>query len=234
MQRFRACIAVLVCTLAIAACDSSSPAAPTPAATPAPTPPPAPAPTFSVSGTISETAPTASRRVDGVQVALSGGPSATTAGDGTFTIAGAAAGTYTLTASKTDYETHTMSVTVGSADVTGLRISLPPSPRIVSVEHMGAIAPEDPSCFGTSRPCDVYPTGAHHRGRIEALVLWETDLAELDLELRCDEEVVAESFRKGGTSEELNAEAPGGQACEIHVIGGGEPQNYRLILRYPY
>ena len=79
------------------ACDDG-PSAPTPTPPPttAPAPTPTPTPTFSVSGTISETAPTASRRVEDVQVSLSNGPSATTASDGTFTITGVATGTYTL------------------------------------------------------------------------------------------------------------------------------------------
>ena len=103
MNRLSCVSFALVLACAVAACDDG-PSAPTPTPTPPPTttpaPTPTPTPTFSVSGTISETAPTASRRVEGVQVSLSNGPSATTGGDGTFTITGVANGTYTLTAAK--------------------------------------------------------------------------------------------------------------------------------------
>ena len=160
---------IVVCAVFIAACENN-PAAPTttpaPAPTPAPTPPPAP--TFTVSGTVSETAPTASNRIGDVQVALSGGPSTTTAGDGTFTITGVTAGTYTLTASKTDFDTRTLQVTVGNSNVSGLQINMPPTFRIITVEHIGSIAPEEASCHGTTRPCDVYTFSTHHIGRFEA------------------------------------------------------------------
>ena len=225
---------IVVCAVFLAACEKN-PAAPTttpaPAPTPAPTPPPAP--TFTVSGTISETAPTASNRIGDVQVALSGGPSTTTAGDGTFTLTGVTAGTYTLTASKADFDTRTMQVIVGTSNVSGLQINMPPTFRIITVEHIVAIAPEEPSCHGTTRPCDVYTFSTHHAGRFEATLEWSNDVAELDLELRCGGEVVEEAMRKGGTTEEMVAQVPADRGCELNVFGGGDPATYKLVMKRP-
>lgn len=225
---------MVACAVTVAACDDG-PSAPTstPAPAPAPAPAPTPAPTFRVSGTITETAPTATRPVENVQVALSNGPSASSSGDGSFSISGVTAGTYTLTATKADYNTTTMSVTVGSSDVSGLRISLPPSPGVVSVEFMGRIASEEQTCHGTSRSCDTYPFNPHHDGRVEVQLLWETDGAELDLEVRCNDELEAEAYRKGGTMEEMNEFIRGGRPCELQVLHSGDATNYRVFLKHP-
>ncbi len=166
-------------------------------------------------------------------MALSNGPSSTTASDGTFTISGVTAGTYTLTASKTDYDTRTLQVIVGSSSVSGLQINMPPTFRIVTEEHLASIAPEDPACHGTTRPCDVFTFSTHHTGRFEATLQWGNDLAELDLELRCNGNVVAEANQKGGTSEELTAQVPHDQSCELNVFGGGDPAAYKLVMKYP-
>ena len=226
---------VLASGVAVAACDDG-PSAPTstPAPTPAPTPPtPTPAPTFRVTGSITETAPTEGRPVENAEVALTNGPSATSTGDGSFTINGVAAGTYTLTVSKADFTTTTRSVTVTSSDVAVPRINLPTAPGVVSAEHMGQIGPEEQTCHGTSRSCDNYPFNPHHDGRVEVQLTWESDATELDIEVRCNNELVAEAYRKGGTMEEMNEFVPGGRPCEVQVLHSGDPTKYRLFLKYP-
>jgi hypothetical protein len=181
-----------------------------------------------------ETAPTEGRPVENAEVALSNGPSARSAGDGSFTISGVTAGTYTLTVTKADFTTTTQSVTVGSSDVALPRISLPAAPRIVSADYEGSLGPEEATCHGTSRSCDDYPVGAHNPGRVEAFLTWGSDETELDMELRCNNEVIEEALKDGGTTEELSAVVPGGQSCRIHVMHSGEKTNYRLSLKYPY
>jgi hypothetical protein len=226
---------VLIFAAAAVACDdgpSAPSSTPAPAPAPAPAPPP-PAPTFSVSGSIVETPPTAGRPVENVQVSIENGPSATSQSDGLFSLSGVAAGTHSVRFSKTDFETRMLTVTVGSSDVTGLVVSLPPANRIVSAEYEGKLAPEEATCHGTSRSCDDYPAGAHHPGRVEAFVTWPSDNTELDLELRCNNELVEEAFKKGGTTEELSATVRGGEACRIHVLHSGEPVTYRLFLKHP-
>jgi hypothetical protein len=231
----------LTCTLLFAACDdSTSPTAPStpPPATSSPTPPttptPTPPPTFTVTGTIFETAPTANRRLESVQVTAANGPAGTSNGNGDFTVTGVLAGTQTLTVTKTDYETQTVSINVANADVSGVRVNLRPSPRIVQAEFHGELEEGDSPCEGTSRPCDVYQVGAHNAGVVEAFMIWESDLTEFDLELRCDGKVIEEAFKKGGVLEDMHADVSAGRQCELHVLQSGPKQEYTLHLKYPY
>ena len=237
MTRLHRALFVLMLASAAAACDDG-PSAPssTPPPTTTPTPPVTtpPAPTFRVTGSIMETAPTEGRPVENAQVSLSNGPSVTSAGDGSFTLTGVAAGTYTLTVAKADFTSTTRSVTVSSSDVAVPRINLAPAPGVVSSEYLDrTIGPEEQTCHGTSRSCDTYPFNPHHDGRIEVQLLWETDATELDIEVRCSDEVVAESYRKGGTMEELNEFVPGGRPCEVQVLHSGDPTNYRVFIKHP-
>ena len=99
------------------------------------------------------------------------------------------------------------------------------------MEYMGEIASEQATCHGTSRSCDNFPFFPHHDGRVEVQLLWETDGAELDLEIRCNDELVAEAYRKGGTMEELNEFVAGGRPCEVQVLHSGDSTKYRLFLK---
>ena len=214
-----------------AACSDSDNNIVAPSPTPTPTPPAA---TFTVTGTISETAPTTGTRVEGVQVTI-GGASGTTNADGVFTVAGVAAGSHTLSASKAEYVTQTRAVTVTSANVSGIQMNLAPTPRRVHNEFDGRMRGDGPSCAGTSRSCHVYPAGAHNTGRVEAFIAWSSDDAIFDLELRCDGDVVEESIDKGdGKVREINVEVRGGRACELHVIFTGDEATYGLFLTHPY
>lgn len=223
----------LALALALSGCSNSSPTAPT--QTPAPTPSPTPSPaTFVISGTVFETAPTATTSVEGVTMTLSGGQSATTDGGGAFAVAGVASGTYTLTASRSDYETTTAQVDVTSGDLSGILLNMAPNPRTIDVEHKGSIAPLDPSCHGNTKPCDRYETGAHHGGTVRVFLIWESSDADLEVELRCDGEIVEESAEGGSLIEELITSVPGGQACEVFVLLKGEATEYGLFLTFPY
>jgi hypothetical protein len=193
-------------------------------------------PTFSVSGTIAETAPTPSQRVAGVDVTV-GNASATTNANGDFTVTGVPAGSYTLTASRSDYQTTTMSVTVSSGDVSGIRIALRPSPRLMDVGFDGVLSPGDPGCHGTSRPCDTYAAGAHNDGNIQIFLLWKNPNTDLDLELRCDDEFIDVSIP--GSTPQFDELHPtpikGGRACVAHVIHRNGPETlYSIYLKYPY
>jgi len=223
----------LALALTLGSCSDSSPTAPTetPAQVPSPTPSPA---TFAVSGTVSETPPTTSRRVEGVLVSVSGGQSATTDAEGVFTIAGVASGPHTLTASRSDYETTTAPIDVMDSDLSGIQLSLAPSPRIVDVEYKGSLAPEDPSCHGNTKPCDRYEAGAHDDGTVRVFLVWESSDADLDVELRCNGEIVDESAEEGGTIEEMISAVPGGQACEVFVLLKGAATEYGIFITFPY
>lgn len=237
MIGFRPCARPALC-LALAAVLSgcsdsdSSPAAPTPTPTPTPTP----APTFTVSGTVSETAPTTGTRVEGVQVTVAGATvSTTTNAAGVFTLAGVPGGSQTLSFSKANFVTQTRAINVANANVSDIQVSLASTPRIVSEEHEAEIRGDDHPCFGTSRACDVYKVGAHNPGQIEAFIVWQSSDSKFDLELRCGGEVVDESIDKGdGQVREIKVDVKGGQLCELNVLYSGEGDKYGLFLKYPY
>ena len=230
----------LVCALLVSACgdtDEDTPAsAPTPVA-PAPTPAPTPAPagpTYSVSGTISETAPTASTRVPDAEVQLTGGVATGTTGNGTFTIPNVAAGTYTLRIAKAAYETQTRSVTVSGADVTGIQVNLMPVWREVNQEITAELDSESSTCPGTTRPCNQYPIASHHGGQVRAFLAWNSTTADYDFEYRCGGNLVERRGISGGTHDEILPRIEPGQTCQVYVLHSGERMRYTLYLTYPY
>ncbi len=135
--------AAVISALTLSACDSDDPESPPPVTTPTPVPtPPAPSgPTFTVSGTVSETAPTTSTRVPEAEAQLSGGVATGSVGDGTFTIPNVANGSYTLRVAKAGYETATQTVTVSGAAVSGIQVNLLPVFRWVDQEFYHQLGP---------------------------------------------------------------------------------------------
>jgi hypothetical protein len=182
---------------------------------------------------VSETAPTANRRISNAHLTITGAPTVASNTSGAFTLTGVAAGTHTLTAMRGEYETRTVTVTVTNADVTGVQVSMPPSPVIVSEVHDTTLRVGDASCAGTTKPCHIYQTGTHHDGRVEVFIHWNTDDTDFDLELICGDRILLEVSRKAGTIDELNEAVPGGQACQVRVLLNGVSQAYRIFLKYP-
>jgi hypothetical protein len=235
-------VAVLSCALAVAGCESSeTTTAATPAPTPTPTststPPPA-APTYAVSGTIFETAPTASTRVPEAEVQLTGGVATGSISDGTFSIPDVASGTYTLRIAKSGYETQTRSVTVSGANVSGIQVNLQPVFRWVDQEFTAELREGDPPCPGTNKPCRSYDFASHHSGDVRAFAAWSntsSSTADFDFEYWCNERLVEARAIRGGDHDEILPRISAGQRCSIHVIlFSGGPKRYTLYLRYPY
>ncbi len=227
----------LACALFVSACEKKDETtSPTPvAAAPAPTPAPAPAaPSYSVSGTIFETAPTASQRVPEAEVQLTGGVASGSVGDGTFTIPNVPSGTYTLRIAKSGYETQTTSVTVSGADVTGLQVRMQPVFRLVDREISAELAPESPPCAGTTRPCNSYTFGSHHGGDVRAFAAWDNDKADFDFEFRCNGTLVERRGISGGNHDEILPRIGAGQTCAIYVLHSGARMRYTLYLTYPF
>ena len=229
----------VVSALMLAACDSNQSPAPTPVATPTPTPTPAPsAPTFTVSGTISETAPTTSTRVGSAEVQLSGGVATGSSADGTFTIPNVTSGTYTLRVAKAAYETTTQTVTVSGANVSGIQVSLLPVFRWVDEEHYHQLGPgTSSSCpfLTDGRPCRAYPVASHHSGDVRAFQARNTTLADFALEFWCGSTRVERRDMVGGDHDEILPRINAGQSCALYVVHtSGINVQYTLYLRYPY
>ena len=237
-NRLSAAVA-LACALAVAGCEKNEPtAAPTPAPTPTPVPPPVAAPTFTVSGTIFETVPTASTRVGDAEVQLSGGVATGSISDGSFTIPNVQNGTYTLRIAKAAYETQTRNVTVSGANVSGIVVNLLPVFRWVDREFTAELGEGSPSCSGTTRPCHVYSFSSHHAGEVRAFAAWTntpSSTADFDFEYWCDGRLVEARGMRGSDHDEILPRISTGQSCAIHVIlFSGGPKRYTLYLRYPY
>jgi hypothetical protein len=234
-------LACVLGTVVLAACEKNEAAAPTPVANPAPTPSPTPsptpaptAPTFSVSGTIFETEPTASTRVPDAEVQLTGGVATGSVADGTFTIPNVANGTYTLRIAKSAYETQTRTVTVNGGNVIGLAVSLMPAFRLVNQDVSRELKPGDPSCQGTARPCHVYVLSSHHGGEVRAFVAWNAKIADFDFEWWCKGELVEKRGQLGNDHDEILPRIGRGETCEVHLLHSGEAMRYNLYLTWPY
>jgi hypothetical protein len=231
---------VFACVLA-AACDSNdstTTATPAPSPTPAPAPAPTPTATFTVSGTVFETAPTASTRVGDAEVQLTGGVATGSVTDGTFTIPNVANGTYTLRVAKAGYETQTRSVTVAGANVSGIQVNLLPVFRWVEQEFTAELQEGDGSCPGTNKPCRAYSFSSHHSGDVRAFAAWSNAqgaTADFDFEFWCDGQLVEARGMRGNDHDEILPRISAGQSCSIHVIlFSGGPKRFTLYLRYPY
>lgn len=231
--------AVLSAALAVAACDSSDSSTPPPVTTPTPVPTPTPAPsgpTFTVSGTIFETAPTASTRVPEAEVQLSGGVATGSVGDGTFTIPNVQSGSYTLRVAKAGYETATQTVTVSGANVSGLQVNLLPVFRWVDQEHYDQLGSSS-SCPGLTdgRPCRAYPVASHHSGDVRAFQARNGTAGDFALEFWCGNTRVERRDIVGGDHDEILPRINAGQSCAIYVVlTSGISIQYTLYLRFPY
>jgi hypothetical protein len=227
----------LVCALSMSACENkenaAAPTAAAPAPTPAPTPAPA-APAFTVSGTISETVPTASTRVPEAEVQLTGGVATGSISDGTFTIPNVPSGSYTLRIAKSGYETQSVPVTVSGANVTGIQVSLMPVGRQVNQEISAELSPDSPTCPGTTRPCNSYTIASHHGGDVRAFLAWNLDTTDYDFEFRCGGNLVERRGIVGGNHDEILPRINAGQTCQVYVLHSGARQRYTLYLTYPY
>jgi hypothetical protein len=237
-RRLAVVVLGLVCAFVVSGCENKEEESPAPTpVTSAPTPAPAPAPaapTFSVSGTISETAPTASTRVGDAEVQLSGGVATGSVADGTFTIPNVTSGSYSLRIAKSGYETQTIPVTVAGANVTGIQVSLMPVWRLINREISAELAPDSPPCAGTTRPCNSYTIASHHGGEVRAFLAWSSDTTDYDFEYRCGGNLVERRGIAGGNHDEILPRIAPGQTCEVLVLHSGARQRYTLYLTYPY
>ena len=232
--------AVVVSALTLTACDSDDPESPPPVTTPTPVPtPPTPSgPTFTVSGTISETAPTTSTRVSEAEVQLSGGVATGSVGDGTFTIPNVANGSYTLRVAKAGYETATQTVNVSGAAVSGIQVNLLPVFRWVNQEFYHQLGPgSSGSCPGLTdgRPCRSYPVASHHSGDVRAFAAWNGTAADFDMEFWCGGNRVERRGQVGKDHDEILPHINAGQSCAIYVVHmSGIALQYTLYLTFPY
>ena len=240
---------------AIVACDkndaapsanpSPSPSpSPTPSPSPSPSPTPSPSPaSFTISGRVAETAPTTDRFLDGVSLST-GEKSTNTNGAGQFTLDGLTEGAHSLRASKGGYGDQVITVTLPADAGRIIEFNLEPQSDRLNRERSGIISGDNSPCHGGSLPCVRYDFPVHHSDSVSASLLWTSSDAELNLELRCNGELIVrqttrnegEVSRDGETylSMDLEGEAQKGKMCEVRILHvDGPEQKYILVVSHP-
>ena len=166
-----ACAAMVILAGFAFACSAGS-QAPT-----APSPQPAASATYSLSGTITEAAPTATVPIAGAAVTIGDGPnagrSATTDSRGVYTISGLQRSGFTINASANGFQPSAKGLTLLADNA--LDFALSPTPAILSdaqtqrfTDNVGATG-----CLDVNRrPCfrTTYPV--HNAGRFDARLVW--------------------------------------------------------------
>lgn len=176
-------VALVVAWMSAQSCGHGSPTAPTPSAAPPPSPP---AQTVTLSGTVSETAPTESTHIAGARVTVFDSPdigrSAITDANGAFQITGLIPGTLALSVQAGGFVEGKQAVTLTENQV--VAVQLDPVFQIVTTDRSDSISGD--TCPGywdyatvqatptsASHPCRVdYVLNVHHRGTFTAEVTW--------------------------------------------------------------
>jgi hypothetical protein len=238
------------CMLAatIVACDKNQSApSSTPSPSPAPAPAPAPAPspgatTFTVTGTVAETSPTADRMLDGVTITL-GDRTVLTDGAGRFSIADLPVGGYILSVSKGGYSSQSVGVTLPNDAAQVFRFNLQPQADSRTDERSGRLSQDNNPCAEGAFPCFRLDWPSHHELDVEATLLWPSSDATLRLELRCGGELIASQTERGEGSisrngedylyMELTGRSHSGQFCEVRALHiNGPEQRVTLVVSH--
>lgn len=192
---------------------------------------------FALSGTVSETIPTASTRIAGARVEVMDGPhagkSAMTAGDGTFRIEGLT-GNLNVRITAPNYEDHSVGFDM-SQDRTAT-INIKPVFAPVNQELTGTISGGDTTCSdGTfTKPCKTINFGLHHNGNIVVDMDWSPGTTDLDLTLWRGGTLIASS--KGVTNREsVSSSGSAGSSYQLRITyyEGGSITNYRIRISRP-
>lgn len=189
--------ALVVALLSMPSCGRESPTAPTPppSATPRPSPP---AHTVTLSGTVSETAPTESTRIAGARAMVYDSPdigrSAITDANGAFQITGLIPGTLAISIQAAGFVEGKRAVTLTEGQV--VAVQLDPVFQMVSAAQSDSIS-GGAACPGNwdyatvqvtgtdgSHPCHVdYVLNVHHSGTLTAELTWADSNAVPSIEL---------------------------------------------------
>jgi hypothetical protein len=211
---------------------SRSPASPTPPPTPTPTPTPPPQ-TFSFSGTVSETAPTASTRIAGARVRIidgaNAGLTAMTDADGAFHLA-LQPGAFWIDTGAAGYVELSQFVTLsGDQKVT---IGLDPVFQLVTTTRNETLSGGGNQCpgywddFSASDPCKVeYSLDVHHSGTLTtALTSTDKDtVLYVELYRSADGSPTGAGILRGQDSATLDAHKKYVLQVRKFDPGGGSP-----------
>jgi carboxypeptidase family protein len=189
---------------------------------------------FTLSGRVTESAPTATTGISGATVRIVDGPNAgrsiTTDAQGNYSLATLQASGFTAEASASGYQSQARGVTLTSN--MSVTFQLRPNPQTITETLTGQVSGGSPTCSdGTfTKPCRVHMFNIHNDGALDATLTW-TGTADLDLSLfrSGSSTPIARSTGVSGT-EHVSAVLAGGSVYELRVTyyDGATIANYML------
>lgn len=232
----------LALVIAAIACNKSSPSQPTqnPTTTVTTTVPPTQqTPRWNLSGTVTETPPTTSRRLANATVRIVDGPNAgqqtTSGGDGSFTFVGLEQAGFTVVASLDGYQQASTGVNLTANRSVDLRLN--PNPITIHETFTGQLSGGDSTCSDGlfTKPCKRVNLPVHNRGTIDGQLEWTGGCNDLDLGLWSSggSQPIAKSDGVTGR-EHVSANVPGGgYEFRITYYDGCTIANYTLTVERP-
>jgi hypothetical protein len=201
---------------------------------------PSPAPSsLTLSGTVSESAPTTNVRIAGAVVAIldgtDAGRTATTDANGSYRIEGLRVGGFNVSVNAGGYEESRAGINLAGS-VTH-NVQLRPAFRTLDETLSGTVSAGEPVCAGSSisgRPCRRFELAVHHGGTLTARLEWSTRTNDLDLELWRGSTMLASS-RGVGDQESVSSAVSAGAMYELRVVyyEGATVQPFTLRVQRP-
>jgi hypothetical protein len=242
MLRSRDLVVAAALVVPVAGCSNGTSIVP--ASITAPSNPSAP-PSSSVltlSGRVTESAPTESRAIAGATLTISAGPDAgrstTTDIGGRYTFADLRSGAIVVDVAAHGYVGVSESIPLDT-DMK-INVGLKPERRIVDHAWTGKLAPSDGTCSdgAATLPCVIVAFSMHNAGSIDAQLSWSAGSA-IDLNLSLFQTGVAtpilRSASDGVTPESMAVMVSGGAHYELRVTyaSGTVPADYKLHVVHP-
>ncbi len=142
-------------------------------------------PTYTLTGTVTETAPHSTTPLNGARVEIIDGANqgkfSLTDSKGQYQITTVLAGSFNVRASLDGYDNTTKLITLNAN--TTLAFALNPTPRQITETFTGTISGGDPT-GACGSPCKVFAIPIHNAGTVQAALTWtSTDDARLLLQL---------------------------------------------------
>lgn len=193
---------------------------------------------FALSGTVTESAPTASKRIAGARVEVADGEhrgkSAITNAEGNYRIEGLS-GNLNVNVSAAGYESTGRGFDM-STDRTAT-FGLRPVFQMLSQEFGGTISGGETTICSDgvfTRPCKTVTVDIHHSGALRADLDWFGGAADLDLSLWNGSSLIAAS-RTATQSEMVSSNVSGGNSYQLKITyyTGSAIVTYRLRVSRP-
>jgi hypothetical protein len=201
--------------------------------------------TFTLSGRVTETSPTASTGIAGATVVfadgVNAGKSATTDGSGNYSLAGLQQGGFTVNVSASGYQGKGNPVSITGN--TTANFQLAPNPQTKDETFTGTISGGDAPCAGgdgvfRDKPCRVISLPIHNGGVIDATLDWSPNsVADLDISLFTagGTNAIVRSASASGGREHISTNVAAGSTYELHVTyyTGSNITTYSVRVIHP-